>query len=83
MNRKRWLVVIVVVGAAITTGCDSSVRSYLGKTGQMTEWQTRLAKAVCQLEEKNPTGLLPEKRICPNGQGGPGDKTGSPSYPPQ
>jgi hypothetical protein len=84
MNRKRWLTVIGALGAAgAMAACkDQSVRDYLGVSGQMYQWQKRVGEAICQLEVNNPNGLDPMKRICPNAEGGPGDKTSPPSYPP-
>lgn len=80
MNRKRLLIVIGTVGiAAAATGCDSSVRKYLGKEGEMFKYLEQLSDAVCQLEVNNSGGLVPGARICP---GGPGDKKTTPSYPP-
>jgi hypothetical protein len=83
MKRRSWLIVLGAAGVtAAATGCkDQTVRDYLAKDGRMYTWQRTLSRAVCQLEEKNPTGLDPTKRICPNGEGGGGDKTPPPSYP--
>jgi hypothetical protein len=85
MNWKPWLVIVgaAALTAAVTDCEDKKVRDYLGANGQMREWQKGLADAVCQLEEENPSGLDPAKRICPNGPGGPGDKTPPPAFPPQ
>jgi hypothetical protein len=85
MNWTRWLVAIGSVGfaAAATTGCkDEDLRTYLGPNGRLAKWQDNVATAVCQLEVQNPNGLDQQKRICPNGEGGAGDKTTPPSYPP-
>jgi len=84
MNWKRWLVLIgaAAVTAAATDCPDQPVRDYLGPNGQMVQWQKMLGEAVCQIEEQV-TGLDPAKRVCPNGPGGPGDKTPPPSFPPQ
>lgn len=84
MNRKRWFALFGAVGAAAAAaGCkDQPVRNYLGSGGEMVQWQKALSTAVCQLEVANPAGLDPAKRICPNGEGGGGDKTPPPTYPP-
>jgi hypothetical protein len=80
MIRKRLLIVIGTVGlAAAATGCDPSVRKYLGKEGWMFKYLNELSDAVCPLEVNNSGGLDPAKRICP---GGPGEKKTTPSYPP-
>ena len=77
MSRKRWLAVFGLVAAAGATGCrDNQARQYLTKLYPYLEG---LSKAVCQLEEKNPTGLDPLLRTCP---GGPGDRKQVPPYPP-
>jgi hypothetical protein len=83
MNAKRWLLVIGAAAvSAAATGCkDQKVRDYLGPSGPMVPYLKFLADAVCELEDKNPAGLPTTKRVCPNGPGGPGDKTPPPVYP--
>lgn len=44
-------------------------------------WLRKLANAVCSVEALVPN-LPPDKRICPNNKGGPGDQT-TPPPPPQ
>lgn len=46
----------------------------------LPEYLNVLAMAICQLEVKNPGGLVAANRICP---GGPGDVKPPPTYPPQ
>ena len=84
MTWKAWLVILGAAGVTAAAGdCeDKDLRLYLGPNGRMGEWQDHVGKAVCQLEEKSTAALDPTKRICPNGSGGPNDKSTAPSYPP-
>jgi tetrahydromethanopterin S-methyltransferase subunit E len=85
MTRKRWLALIAVIGAAAAaTGCgkDQEVRNYLSNTGpnSLYQWEKAVGVAICELEQ-HVAGLNPSNRLCPNGPGGPGDKTPPPTYP--
>jgi hypothetical protein len=46
------------------------------------EWLTKLANAVCNIEETVPNVPV-NKRICPNNKGGGGDQTTPPPPPPK
>jgi hypothetical protein len=62
------------------TGCkDEMLRNYIGKTDGLYNYLRFLNEAVCQLEEQNPSGLDPTKRICPDD---PREKKTVPTYPP-
>jgi hypothetical protein len=85
----KWKSVLLMLGAAGVTAAlgdcqDKDLRTYLGANGRMYKWQEDVGKAICQLETKGTFGqpLDPAKRICPNGESGPGDKSTPPAYPP-
>jgi hypothetical protein len=69
MTSRHWLLVPGAIGATgAVIGCkDQPVREYLAQNGPMSQWQGMLARAVCQLETRNPAGLDPAKMICPSG----------------
>jgi hypothetical protein len=85
MTWKAWLVILAAAGVTAALGeCqDKQLREYLGPNGEMYKWQEQVGKALCQLEEKSTVTLDDNKRICPDGEGGPNDKSSPPSYPPQ
>lgn len=82
----RLLLTVSVLGLA-TFACGGPYISPEGaKESDVTKyandylypWLKKLGNAVCQLEEKNPTGLDAAKRACPPGGGTPDP----PKYPP-
>jgi hypothetical protein len=84
MNAKRWLAILGTAGAALAaTGCqDSQVRKWIeGREGTegLYNYLRFLNESVCQLEQQNPNGLDPAKRICPDP---PIEKKTVPTYPP-
>jgi len=85
MTRTKLAAVVGIAGAVLLlAGCqDNDVRKYLGQDGGengLWAWEKRVQEAICQIEEQDPTGLDPTKRICPQGPIG---ITPPPSYPPQ
>jgi hypothetical protein len=98
MTRKRVAVVGLVgftlLAAAIASGAsgaskasppgppDKDLRDYLSATGPMYEWETKISKAVCNLE-KYPTGLpAGGDRYCPGNGQWPPSTTPPPKFPP-
>ena len=81
MTKARLLAAIGMMGLLTgISGCaDQDLRKYLGENGRLTKYLMKLDRAICQLEAKNPAGLNPMKRICPNGDG---DPITTPHYPP-
>jgi hypothetical protein len=81
----RWVPFLGSISvAAVMSGCASkSVETYVGKEGRLKAWMDSLATAVCELEVKHSGPALDAlKRICPQGEDKPGDKTTPPAYPP-
>jgi hypothetical protein len=62
--------------AAAAQAQSAQIDKYLT---ELSPWLLFAAKAICQLEEQNPSGLDPALRICPSG--GTGVKP-PPTYPP-
>lgn len=86
MNRIRWVPFLGAIGvAAAMSACGASkdVEKYVGPEGRLKAWLDSLATAVCELEVKHSGPALDApKRVCPQGEGAPGDKTEPPAYPP-
>ncbi|HKU59861.1 MAG TPA: hypothetical protein VJQ44_01495 [Gemmatimonadales bacterium] len=56
----------------------SGVAKYLGKDGPVDQFNDKVIKSICQLEEKN---KVPEdERLCKNGDP---ETVGKPTYPPK
>jgi hypothetical protein len=83
MKRMRVVIGVGLVGfAGLTTSCteDKELRNYLGKAGKMVEWETKVSKAVCNLENK--TGTTSGDIYCGTAPWPP-SSTPPPAYPPK
>jgi hypothetical protein len=86
MNRKPWLVVIVIgmaVGAYYCRGqvgpSGHTVEGFLSDTGQTVKYDRKLVVSLCQLEVTT-EGLDSTKRLCPTGDP---KEVDIPTYPPK
>ena len=82
MKRNRVILVIGLTGAAaLATGCDPSVRKYLGPTGGpkgLYEWEKYVNRHLCLLEQYS---TVPNaQKLCTQT---PPTVTPPPSYPPK
>lgn len=83
MNRMRVVVGVGLLGIVGLNGCqtkDQELRTYLGDTGDLYKWETKISKAVCNLESK--TGTTTGDVYCGTKPWPPSD-TPPPKYPPR